>query len=152
MTYTYGQNPGTTTPSRRKDSVRWLVGDTDDSDPQVQDEEIEFALGEAGDNVYRAAAITARAIAGKYSRLVDTTVDETGLRARYDQRQKSYHDLAAKLEEQSKKYGSSAGLGVPAAGGISRDDVESARTDADRVKPVFRVTNDPEIDVDADQI
>jgi len=45
----------TTTASGRLNSVRLLVGDTDTSDQLVQDEEINFALAQANDNVYYAA-------------------------------------------------------------------------------------------------
>lgn len=148
MTYTYGRNPGTTTPAQRKDSVRLLVGDTDENDKQLEDEEIEFFLSQASNDVYAAGAIAARTIAAKYARLVDTTVDETGIRARYDQRQKAYSDLATMLDKQSKSYGSAGSLGVPSAGGISSTDVDSAVLDTDRVKPIFNVSRTPEYEGD----
>lgn len=148
MTFTYAKNPGTETAAQRKDSVRLLVGDTDEADRQLEDEEIYFFLSQASTDVYAAGAIAARAIAAKYARLVDTTVDETGIRARYDQRQKAYSDLAILLEKQSKQYGSSGTLGLPSAGGISESDGLSAALDTDRVKPIFNVSRTPEYEVD----
>lgn len=148
MTFTYAKNPGTETPAQRKDSVRLLVGDTDYDDKQLEDEEIFFSLSTASNDIFAAGAICARLIAAKYARLVDTTVDETGIRARYDQRQKSYSDLAVRLDNQSKQYGVGGTLGVPAAGGISVSDVKSADTDSDRVKSVFTVSRLVEFDRD----
>lgn len=148
MTFTYARNPGTETSAQQKDSVRLLVGDTDETDRQLEDEEIYFFLAQTSTDVYAAASIAARAIAAKYARLVDTTVDETGIRARYDQRQKSYSDLAVLLEKQSKKYGVSGTLGLPAAGGIKESEGLSAALDDDRVKPIFNVSRTPEHEVD----
>ncbi len=151
MTFTYSQNPGNSTAQQRKDAVRILVGDTDENDQQIQDEEIVFALSQTSNNVYSAGALVCRLIAAKYARLVDTTVDETGIRARYDQRQKSYRDLAKELDSQARTLGTSGGLGIPVAGGITYDDVRSVVDDNNRVQPVFRVTNIPETRLDTDQ-
>ena len=51
---------GTATASGRLNAVRLLVGDTDITDPQVQDEEILFALAQEGNNVYYAASWVAQ--------------------------------------------------------------------------------------------
>lgn len=138
MSWTYSARPGTTTASSRLDAVRHLVGDVDSSDQQIQNEEILFALSQAGDDVYGAAALTARAIAARYGRLVDTSVDQTGISANYSQRQKHYHELSTELEKQSKKYGST-GLGMPDAGGLSLSEVHSVEEDPDRVPSMFTV-------------
>lgn len=138
MSWTYSGRPGTTSASSRLDAVRHLVGDVDKDDPQVQNEEITFALGQAGDDVYAAAAITARSIAARYGRLVDTAVDQTGISAKYSQRQKHYHDLSTEMEKQSKRYGST-GLGMPDAGGLSLSEIQSVEEDPDRVPSMFTV-------------
>jgi hypothetical protein len=138
MSWTYSGRPGTTNQSSRIDAVRHLIGDTDQSDQQIQNEEIIFALSQGSDDVYAAAAISARAIAARYGRLVDTAVDQTGISAKYSQRQKTYHDLSTELEKQSRKYGS-VGLGMPDAGGLSLSEIRSVEEDPDRVPSMFTV-------------
>lgn len=138
MTWTYGSRPGTSSPASRLDAVRHLVGDVDPDDHQIQNEEINFALSQSGDEIYGASALTARAIAARYGRLVDTTIDQTGVRANYSQRQAHYLDLATDLEKQAKRYGS-ASLGVPSAGGLSRSEVRAVESDEDRVPSMFIV-------------
>lgn len=133
MAWTYGESPGTDTDSGRRDAVRLLIGDTDTNDQQLQDAEVDFALSQANNAVYSAAAIAARAIAGKYGRLVDTSFDS--VKTSYSQRRDQYLVLAQNLEKQAKKYGS---LGVPVAGGISISDMDSVEEDDDRPKPAFR--------------
>lgn len=138
MTWTYGGNPGTSTPEQRRDAVRHLVGDVETTDQQVSDEGIAFALSEAGDDVYRASASICYSIAAKYSRLVDTDVDSGGMKASYSQRREAYTALATRLEKQAKKFGKT-GLGVPRVGGISRGVMEQIDSDEDRFGSVFTV-------------
>lgn len=138
MAWSYGSRPGTSTQSSRLDAVRHLVGDVDQEDQQIQNEEILFALSQADDEIYGAAAMTSRAIAARYGRLVDTVVDQTGVQANYSQRQKHYLDLAIDLEKQAKKYGG-ASLGMPSAGGLSRSEVRAVESDEDRVPSMFIV-------------
>lgn len=135
MTWTYDGAPGTSDAAGRRDSVRFLVGDTDTNDQQVTDEEITFALNSAADDVYLAAAITARAISGKYARRVDTSVES--IRSSYSQLRENYLKLAQRLEKQAKKYGS-VGMGVPVAGGISVSEIDSNEENSDRPDPAFR--------------
>lgn len=135
MTWTYDPtNLGRTTASERLDSVRFLIGDTNTNDQQVQDEEISFALEESGDNIYYAASWTARGIASKFARQVTTDLDGQ-LKVEYSDLAKQYYSLADQLEYQGKKSGGSMGM---VAGGISRTDVETNRKLGDRVKPSFR--------------
>jgi hypothetical protein len=126
----------TTTSSGRLNSVRLLVGDTDTSDQLVQDEEINFALAQANNNVYYAASWTCRAIAAKFSRMVDTQLDGA-LQANYSDRAKQYQQLASQVEAQGKKT-SGKSLGA-FGGGISVSDVSVANSDTDRVKPAFSI-------------
>lgn len=130
MTATY------TDPSNsNSDAVRWLVGDTDVSDAALQDEEIAFALTQAGSDIYLAASISARALAGKYASLVDT--DFESVSSNYSSLRDNYNTLASNLERQSKKYGT-RGLGTPAAGGISYSDIRANDLNDDRVQPKFK--------------
>ena len=116
-------------------NVRFLVGDTDKEDLLLTNEQILFALNQTGDDVYAAAAICARAIAGKYSRQVDTRFESVA--SDYSQRAENYYKLARRLERESKKYGK-RGLGIPAAGGLTYSDMELADKNIDRVKPKFK--------------
>lgn len=61
MAATYEPNPAAATD---RDRVRFLIGDTDTSDAQIEDEEIEWLLTEE-ENVYLAAA---RALSGLHAR------------------------------------------------------------------------------------
>lgn len=124
----------TDTSSGRINVVRLLVGDTDTTDQQVQNEEITFALSENGNNVYFAAGWVARAISSKYSRKVNTQLDGA-LSADYSDLAKHYSSLADRLEYQGKK--SSAGLSVK-AGGITISGVEAVRENTNRIEGSFR--------------
>lgn len=121
--------------SERINNVRFLVGDTDSDSYEISNDNISFALTQAGDDVYLAAAICARAIAAKYATYVDTRVESVS--SNYSQLQNNYSKLAIKLEAQAKKFGSS-GLGIPAAGGLTYSSIDAADEDTDRVKPKFR--------------
>ncbi len=136
MSWSYNENDlGTTSTSSRLNAVRLLVGDTDDSDPQIENEEIVFALIQAGNNIYFAASWTAKSIAAKYSRMVTHDLDGA-LRADYSHLQQHYFALADSLEYQGKKTGALIGA---KAGGISKTTTESVRSDADRVHSAFRM-------------
>lgn len=121
-------NLGTATAAEQLDSVRFLVGDTDTNDQQVQDEEIAFALEQTGSNIYYAASWVARGIAAKYSRLVDTDLDGQ-LAESYSQLQTHYSKLSDRLEYQGKT--TSGGIGF-AAGGLSRARMKAVESDTDR--------------------
>lgn len=148
MAWTYNGTPGTATAAERRDSVRFLVGDTDTTDQQVQDAEITFALSQASNDIYLAASITAEAIAGKYSRLVNSSFE--GMRTDYSDLVSQYQSLARKLKQDSKKFGST-GIGSPDAGGISISEIDSVEDDSDRPTPAFRrgqFRNPPQYDDD----
>lgn len=123
-----------TTASGRLNTVRFLVGDTDTLDQQVQNEEIDFALSENGNNVYSSGAWVARAIAAKYSRKVTTQLSGA-LSADYSDLSKQYQALADRLEYQGKTSGASVGV---LAGGISKSTVEAVRKNTNRIEGSFR--------------
>ena len=116
-------------------NVRFLVGDTDSTDYAISNDNIVFALAQASDDVYLAAAICARALGAKYASQVNEKFESISVDN--SDKSKQYYSLATKLEMQSKKYGS-RGLGIPAAGGISIAAMDAADEDDDRVKPKFR--------------
>jgi hypothetical protein len=102
----------------------------------AQDEEILFALSQANNNIYYAAAWVCRTVAAKFSRMVDTTLDGA-LSAKYSTRSKQYQQLAAQVEAQGKKT-SGKSLGV-FGGGYSSSSMQVANEDPDRVKPAFGI-------------
>jgi len=126
----------TTSPSGRLNSVRLLVGDTDTSDQQIQDEEITFSIAQSSTNIYNAAAFVCRLIAAKYARLVTTQLDGA-LQAEYSDRVKHYTMLSLQMADFGKRIGGRA-LGV-SGGGISIAEVESIHNNSDRVPSQFRV-------------
>jgi hypothetical protein len=112
-----------------------LIGDTDSSDYAITNDNISFALNQAGDDVYIAGAICCRALAAKYATLVDT--DFESVSSDYSQLQTNYTKMAQKLEAQSKKYGT-RGLGLPAAGGLTYSGIRANDLNEDRVQPKFK--------------
>ena len=122
------------TSSGRLNTVRLLVGDTDTLDQQVQNEEITFGLSENGDSTYFAGAWIARAIASKYSRKVNTSLDGA-LSADYSDLAKQYMQLADNLEYQGKTSGASVGV---LAGGITKSGVNAVRANTNRIEGSFR--------------
>lgn len=111
MAWTYDStNLDNGTASGRLNIVRYLVGDTNTLDQQVQNEEITFALSEELNDVYAAAAFVAKTIAAKYARMVTTELDGQ-LMMEYSDLASNYSELAMSLEAKSKAKGSKLGLG-----------------------------------------
>jgi hypothetical protein len=134
MAWTYDSaDLDNTTSAGRLNIVRLLVGDVNEDDPQLQDEEVSFSLSETG-NYYYAAAYCCRLLASKYARMVNTQLDGA-LEAEYSDRIKNYNLLALQMNDFAKKFGGK-GLGV-SAGGIKISEMELANQDTNRVKPIF---------------
>ena len=134
MSWTYdAEDLDSATAGGRLNIVRLLIGDVNTNDQQLQDEEINFSLLEAG-GYYNAAAYCCRLLASKYARMVNTQLDGA-LEAEYSDRIRNYNLLALQMQEFAKRYGGK-GLGV-SAGGIRLSEVELANQDGDRVKPRF---------------
>lgn len=132
MAVTYTYNPGITSDS---DRVRFLVGDTDATDPLFDDGEVVFLLSEAGD-VYTAAAQAADQLAARFAREVNRAVaGDGGTRVDAGQRFEHYTALARQLHERAARM-----IGpVPFAGGISQSDKDARAGATDRVLPAFAV-------------
>lgn len=109
--------------------VRLKLGDTNSGDPQLEDEEIDLFLDEAG-SVEGAVRRAALAIASKYSRQADKWVGDLKILA--SQRARAYRELADSLGGVASVYQ------VPSAGGIRVSDKEEIETDDDLVVPSFR--------------
>lgn len=100
--------------------VRLLIGDTDSSDPQLQDAEIQYYLASEA-NTLMAASRSARAIAGRYSRKVDKAVGDLKITA--SQRYKQYDSLATELQNRGRL------TQIPTAGGVLISDRDSNQAD-----------------------
>jgi len=125
MSWSYtSTNLNTTDAIGRLNAVRFLVGDTDQSDPQVQDEEIFFALAQTSNDIYSAGSYIARSLSAKYSRLVDIELDGE-LSESYSQLREHYASLSEDISAQKVAAGNVsvgiAGGGLPAAGKTNRE-------------------------------
>jgi len=93
MTWSYDSTLPTDT-----DKVRFHIGDTDETDQLLQNEEINYLLSETT-NVLLAASRAAKTVAAKFSRQADKTVGD--LRISLSQKAKAYMALAADLEKRA---------------------------------------------------
>lgn len=90
MTWSYSGNPA----ASALDEVRFLIGDVDEAEQLLQDEEITYLLGRVS-STRLAAAEAARAIAARFARQVDEAVGD--MRLQLDQRVRHYEALAERL-------------------------------------------------------
>lgn len=125
MTWTYTSDPV----NNQVDSIRLLLGDTDECDALLSDEEIQFYLNQWCD-VNIAATQAALAIAAKFSRRVDESVGQVSVS--YSQSAKQYFALAEQLKTRT-----SILAGPVICGGISRADKSKLESDGNRVQPAF---------------
>lgn len=119
----------------KKDQVRLLIGDTVQTDQQLQDEEINFLLSRRG-TIYGAAAECCRSLQAKFSRSVDQASGNYS--AKYSQLAKAYGVKASEYEAKV----ATSGAVMPHAGGISVTDKLAQEQDSDRVSPQFQVGMD----------
>ena len=126
MTWSYTD---TALATSTKDQVRFLVGDTDTTDQQLQDEEINFVLTqEAG--VYRAASQCAKNIAAKYARQVTRSFG--GRSDQLSQLVDHYRQLAKDLWAKGTLKRMTF-----YAGGQSQSEKDSQAQNTDMVEPFF---------------
>lgn len=119
------------TPEGRMNIVRFLIGDTDDCDPQLQDEELLFTLDASGGRVYSAAVTAVNALISKYSRLVNTELDEA-IREDFSDLVENYVKLRKTLSNSGRLTNGSISI---IATGITKTDFEKAWDDTERVRP-----------------
>jgi hypothetical protein len=95
MTWTYTSDPM----NEPVDEIRFLVGDTDDAEHLVQDEEIAYHLSlypkPVGKPAYLAGAAVAEAIAAQFARRADRSIGSLQISAK--QQRDHYVELAAQL-------------------------------------------------------
>ncbi len=110
--------------------VRLLVGDTDTTDQQMQDEEINFYLAQEP-SVRLAAAEVCKALASKYARFVNASVN--GVSESASDKAKAYRERAKELEADDNK------LALPVFGGITVAEQQAADQDSSKVQPSFKI-------------
>jgi len=125
MAWTYGGDPE----NSDRDAVRLLIGDTDSTDEQLSDAEVDYFLTEKT-SVPASAIEAVRAIIAKYGRKVDKSVGD--LKISYSQRLAWYVALENRLKQKiASKYC------TPVAGGISAARKAVVEQDTDRVTPAI---------------
>ena len=123
--------------------VRYLVGDTEETRPQLQDEEIYFVLNAQPVVTYAAAAVC-DTLAAKYAFLVNT--NNSDLRVSAAARHKHYMDLADRLRKLGPGdipglHGGSI-LAEGYAGGVLKDQAQSLTGDSNNNLPPFSIGMD----------
>lgn len=109
--------------------MRFYVQDTDSTDQLLTDEEIAFLLSTYGDALSSAIAAL-EALAAKYARQVDTSVDRVSEAA--SQRAERYAALADSLKTRQVTFA------LPTFGGVSQADKDTIEADTDVVQPAIR--------------
>lgn len=127
MSWSYSFNPGSTP----KDQVRFLIGDTDSTDPLLQDEEIVWVLSKYNNSPINAAIRCCESVVGKFSRLANETVGQ--VRIEFKQKAEGYMKLLTMLKTRLATEDA-----TPYAGGISISDKITVNQNTDRVKPDFK--------------
>jgi hypothetical protein len=124
MVWTYDGNPTTDI-----EKVRLHIGDTDTTDQQLNDDEVQLMLTNHG-SVEQAALGACDLLIAKYSRRPDKSVGALKISA--SQIRQGYRELKSALR-------ATFGLqwGAIYAGGISVDDKATDQDDTDRVVPAF---------------
>lgn len=126
MTWSYSGNPGL----NPKDTVRFLIGDTDQCDQLLQDAEITWVLGQYNNTPMNAAIRCCETVMSKFSRLADEGVGQ--VKISFSQKVKAYREMRADLVRRLSTEDS-----VSYAGGISVSDMQTIDANTDRVRPDF---------------
>ena len=135
MSWSYNETDlSETSASGRLNAVRFLIGDTDTNDQQVQDEEINFGLSQSNDNIYYAGAVVAEGLAAKFARKVNTEINGA-LKADYGELYQKFKALSTSLRARGQQ--TSVGTTALRAGGISLSAIDTARKLSDRPASAF---------------
>ena len=128
MTWNYSGDPA----KNAKDEVRFLIGDTCESDKLVQDEEIDFALGQFAETAL-ASALVLRSLASKFSRMVTTKVGDVSRNC--SDLAKAFAAQADVLDPDGQTIGGK--IVLPSFGGLSLAEKETLKENDDAVQPDF---------------
>ena len=126
------------TPAGERDKVRFLIGDTLECDPLVQDEEIDFALSEFSD-IRLASALVLRTIAARFGRQNDLTVGSVSVSGS-NAKVQGFLKLAQEYDPNGLTLG--VAIVLPRFGGLQISEKETFDEDDDAVQPVFRKFQD----------
>lgn len=129
MTWTYLLSEISITPIYQ---VRFLIGDTDPDNHLLEDEEISFIISQQS-TIYGAAAECCRSLASQAAQSVDRRAGDTEYKD--SQMGRAYTIMAISFGAKA----AATGAAMPFAGGISIDDKNQRRNDADRVTPQFSI-------------
>lgn len=113
MTWTYTGDPGAST----GDEIRFLIGDTDESDPLLSDQEIEYLYNkwfQTYGTVFYVASIACETIAASYAREASHSAD--GVSVQLGEIQAKFTKQAETLREQ---HASLLIGGIPDVGGVT---------------------------------
>lgn len=124
--WTYSGDPA----NSARDAVRSYIADTDESDPQLFDSEIDYELT-VFPNAILAASSCARKLATRYARKVNKRVGDLSIS--YGDIGKQYAALADELESRGNSFGLE-----PYSGGTSIADKRAVASNTDRPRPPFR--------------
>jgi len=132
--------------------IRLLVGDPTGANEILATGDYTSIIALQSTNVYRAAALAARSIAGKYARLVEVTEDPT--RHAMQQKFEHYAKLADDYESMANAGQgsiSAATYASPIVTGSSKADIKTQRENTDRYPSAFTRGQDDNPYVDANQ-
>ncbi len=134
MAWTYGGDPS----ANARDAIRFLVGDTDTNDQQLNDAEIGWINNQvtgsdsATTALYESAYRACIAIASKYSRLASQAVGD--LKVDLHQKAENTRAQAKMLKDLASREG---GVPTPYAGGITYSDKKIDQDDTNVVPEFF---------------
>lgn len=126
MSYSYSGNPS----NSAKDLVRFLIGDTDQSDWLLQDEEIQYLLSLYNNVALNASIRACESIIAKFSRLADESAGSVSVS--FSQKATAYQKMITTLRVRLATDDMQ-----PFAGGISQAQKQIVEANKDRVPPDF---------------
>jgi len=126
MAWTYSGDPG----SSKKDEVRFLIGDTNECFPYLQDGEITWMLTQYNQCALQTSIRLCETLMAKFAGYIDETVGSVSLKN--SQLLTNFTKLRDELRQRLLLQGI-----APYAGGISKADKKTQAQNPDRVKPDF---------------
>ena len=131
MSWSYSGNPS----SSQLDELRFRIGDTDSTDPQLQNEELQYIIDDLTNNgsynYLKGSIVALRVILAKYKSLVDEKVGDVDVK--WSQK---YNKVKGFLDMYIQQHAKTV-LGGAYAGGISIASKSNREENSDRVLPAF---------------
>lgn len=127
MSFSYSGDPE----NSKTDEVRFSLGDTQEADFVLSNEEINFLLKQNEDSINPTIIAACRKIKAHFAHLCDESVGR--VKITFSQKYKQFELLLEELIESNTRMNVR-----PYAGGISVSDKETRENNQDRVKPAFR--------------